>query len=553
MREEILMPIKQVNLWGSEFEIPQIDEKKVLKKIKATTKSDDEDYTKLLKSKKVSLDEKLQIINENVYKILGHYKDDTLVIRDRAVLHDYISKAIENDIFAFDTETNNSLDTVTCKLMGPCIYTPGMKQAYIPINHINNKTNELLDHQLTEQDVREELLRITDSGTKVLMHNGKFDYEVIYTTCHMEMTLYWDTYIAARMLDENEPSAGLKQQYINKIDPDQEKYNIEELFKNVEYAQVDPEVFALYAATDAKMTYDLYLWQKAKWESDASLSRMYDLFLNVDVPISLVIAKMELDGVCIDFDYIGRLSNKYHKILDHCDTVVDDALSGLKDAIAKWRLTPDANYTPPSEPGKNIRKSKAQQLSDPIKLSSPTQLAILLYDICKLPVVDKEKPRGTGVDELEALQKKESPVVDTKPLIEAILQKRTIAKLVSTYVDKMPSAVNAYDNKIHANFFNVATSTHRFSSSNPNLQNLPRDAKDIRVMFCGSPKQDVDIELDDNKTSYITLGWFDEINTTNGYKKGNELDATDVLIDENNNQHTLKNIYNLKNKLILEI
>lgn len=547
------MSIKQINLWGDEFEIPQVDEKKVLKKIKTTTQHDDEDYTKLLKSKKVSLDEKLQIINENVYKILGHYKDDTLVIRDRSVLHDYISKAIENDIFAFDTETNNSLDTITCKLMGPCIYTPGMKQAYIPINHIDNKTGELLDHQLTEQDVREELMRITNSGTKVLMHNGKFDYEVIYTTCHMEMTLYWDTYISARMLDENEPSAGLKQQYIDKINSDQSKYNIEELFKNVEYAQVDPDVFALYAATDAKMTYDLYLWQKAKWESDPSLSRMYDLFLNVDVPISLVIAKMELDGVCIDFDYIDRLSNKYHKILDHCDKVVDDALSDLKDVIAKWRLTSDANQVSTSVSGKSTHKSKAQQLSDPIKLSSPTQLAILLYDICKLPVVDKEKPRGTGVDELEALQKKESPVADTKPLIEAILQKRTIAKLVSTYVDKMPMAINTYDNKIHANFFNVATSTHRFSSSNPNLQNLPRDAKDIRVMFCGSPKQAVDVELDDDRTSYITLGWFDEINTTAGYKRGNELDASTILIDEDNNRHALKNIYNLKNKLILEI
>lgn len=76
-------------------------------------------------------------IQEEVYRILGKYKDNTLVIKDLKSFEDYITIAIRNGYIAVDTETNNSLDPITCKIMGLCIYTPKMKQAYIPINHID--------------------------------------------------------------------------------------------------------------------------------------------------------------------------------------------------------------------------------------------------------------------------------------------------------------------------------------------------------------------------------------------------------------------------------
>ena len=143
------------------------------------------------------------------------------------------------------------------------------------------------------------------------MHNGKFDYEVIKCTCGVKLDMYWDTMIAAKVLDENERSAGLKQQYIEKIDPSIEKYSIDHLFKGVEYAVVKPEVFALYAATDSMMTYKLYMWQKERFEIKGH-ERIYNLFLNIEMPIVEVAAEMELTGVEVDQEYSKRLSEKYH-------------------------------------------------------------------------------------------------------------------------------------------------------------------------------------------------------------------------------------------------
>ena len=244
-----------MSLWGDDFNVtpePQKQKKIIEKaakpqKVKTTTE-------KVIKSKSssVSIHDKLRLIKEEVLRILGVYKDQTVVIRTREELTKYIDAAIVNGEIAIDTETNNSLVPLTCKLMGPCIYTPGQKNAYIPINHVDPDTRELLPNQLTEQDIKEEFLRLTD--TKIIMHNGKFDYEVILCTCDVELEIYWDTMIASRILDENE-RANLKQQYISKIDPSIEKYSIEQLFEGVEYAIVDPEIFALYAATDAFMTY----------------------------------------------------------------------------------------------------------------------------------------------------------------------------------------------------------------------------------------------------------------------------------------------------------
>jgi hypothetical protein len=80
----------------------------------------------------------LSVIKTNVLKILGKQKQNTLVIRTREELDQYIDTVIADGFCAVDTETNNSLDPITCKLMGLCLYSPGQKQAYIPVNHINN-------------------------------------------------------------------------------------------------------------------------------------------------------------------------------------------------------------------------------------------------------------------------------------------------------------------------------------------------------------------------------------------------------------------------------
>lgn len=436
------------SLWGDDFSIKNTKEAdlELLEKTKKPLKVVSSE--KSLKSKKTSIEDKLAIIREEVLRILGGYAENTIVIKTKQQLIDYIDKSIQNGIISVDTETDNSLDPITCKLMGPCIYTPGQKNAYIPINHINYVTGERLDWQLTEEDVAEQFKRL--ENTPIIFHNGKFDYEVIKCTTGVPLKIYWDTMIGARMLNENE-KAGLKEQYIAKIDPSIEKYDIEHLFSGIEYAIVDPEIFALYAATDAFMTYKLYEWQLKQFNLPDN-KRIFDVFKNVEIPVITVAAQMELDGVEIDKEYATRLSEKYHKKSEELDKLIETELKKYDSVIAQWRLTPDANYHPPKKAGSGEGKSKAEQLDDPVSISSPTQLAILIYDVLQYKPVDKKMPRGTGEDILVKLNEKYQI-----PLCDLILQKRGLEKLIGTYIDKLPECVSPKDGRLHAQFNQLGT------------------------------------------------------------------------------------------------
>lgn len=464
------------SLWGEDFVVapPPKQQKKVIDKVtkpkKVTTTTE-----KVARSSsgKVTTAEKLSMIEAEVNRILGVYKDQTVVIRKYEDLVAYIDKAIINSVIAVDTETNNSLVPLTCKIMGLCLYTPGMKNAYIPVNHENIYTGELLSDQLTEQQIQSQLERLQD--VQIIMHNGKFDFEVIKCTCDIELDIFWDTMIASRILDENE-RANLKQQYISKIDPSIEKYSIEKLFEGIEYAKVSPELFALYAATDAFMTYKLFEWQKQQF-AQPGYERMYNLFKNIEMPIVRVCADMELTGIEIDAEYGKRLSAKYHKKLEAIDKQIEETLHQYDQVIAEWRKTPEANYKEKKVNKKGEEtwsKSKNEQLSDPISVTSPTQLAIFFYDVLKQPVIDKKSPRGTGEDILLKMD---------FPIVKLILEKRGLEKIIGTYVDKLPQCVIPETGRLHAHFNQIGADTGRFSSSDPNLQNIPSHLKDIRMLF----------------------------------------------------------------------
>ena len=176
-----------------------------------------------------------------------------MVIRSLNDFSAYIDAAIQAGRIDIDTETNNTTDAMSSEMVGLCLYGPGHKQAYIPIKHVNYETGELLPNQLTYEDCKAQLQRILDNKVKVIMHNGKFDYEVISHACKIAVKPDWDTIIAARLIDENlysEKRTSLKYLYVTLIDPKQAKYDIEGLFENVPYAFVDPEIFALYARLD---------------------------------------------------------------------------------------------------------------------------------------------------------------------------------------------------------------------------------------------------------------------------------------------------------------
>lgn len=466
------------NLWGDDFIVPKdVDKaKKVNEKLKkpSTNKKNSTDKSnikKAVKSTSISLSEKLKLIEVEVLRVLGKQKDNVVVIYDYDEYIKYLENALRYGRIAIDTETNNSLDPITCKIMGLCLYYNGGKQAYVPVNHRNPDTKERLPNQLTESDIKAGLEFLINNKTFnspfIVTHNGKFDYQVIKCTANVEIPIHWDTLIGAKLLDENELSARLKDQYVNKIDPEQEKYSIDHLFDGVEYADVAPEIFALYAATDSMMTDKLYQWQMDKFK-DPELANVLNLAKTIEMPLVQVIAEMELAGMEVDQEYAEKLSIKYHRKLDNIDSKISEELEKLKPMISAWRLTPEANVQPRSKkPNKDgeykLQKSKNEQLKDPIELNSPTQLAILFYDILKAPVVNSKSPRGTGEDELDAINKKLK-----LPICDLIIQRRGVVKLLTTYIDTIPELAKRWpDGRVRTHFNAYGAATGRLSSSDP--------------------------------------------------------------------------------------
>ena len=529
-----------------------------------STEEGEVDAAKVLKSKKVSLAEKLALIKTKVLEVLGKQRKNVVVIKTKEDFENYVSKAIEFGRIAIDTETNNSTDPMTCQLMGPCLYYEGGKQAYIPINHVNPETGERLDWQLTEEDCKEQFQRIKDAGTFVVMHNGKFDYEVIKCTCDIEIEPDWDTMIGAHLLNENELK-GLKTQYTTKIDPTQDKYDIESLF-TVPYKYVDPEIFALYAATDSMMTDKLYQYQVAIFEAPGN-EKLYWLLKNIEIPIVKVAGDIELIGVCIDQDFGEKLRLKFNQNLAEIDERIDQELKALEPKINKWKTDPKSGATDKTkqfEPKKTklslakleekypyvdektgkrykVGKAKIEQLDDNINLASPTQLAILFYDILKCPTVSKKSPRGTGKDELEALAERTDIA-----LCKLILERRGVVKLISTYIDVLPALARHWpDGRIRYKLNSVGTDTGRFSSggefkflegdeaveiSGFNSQNIPSrgDGKITRLLFEAKKEfNEVEVELD-----RITIPEISEIETVDGWKYGKDIRVFDKLITD---------------------
>ena len=452
------------SLWGDNFLDLEDSTQEVLDKV---NNPKEVKKTKKLSSK-LPLCDRLEKIREEVYKVLGRYEKDTQVIYSRTDLHNYIDCAIANGDISIDTETNKSLDPLTCKLVGPCIYTKGQKQAYIPLCHVD-EDGHLLASQLTTQDIHDEFERLVLNNTKNIFHNASFDVRVIQCTCKVELPIYWDTQIGARILNENE-SAKLKDQYHLHVDATQETYNIEGLFGSVDYEQVPPEVFALYSAADPMETYRLYEYQLSQFQKEEN-SKLFRVFREVEIPLIKVVKDMELRGIEIDQEYAKRLSEKYHKQIDDYQVKIDAELNKLKPQIDAWRLTQDANIK--ITKGNKLQKSKNEQLEWPINLESPTQLAILVYDVLKSPAIDRSKPRGTGEEILEQMP------FEICKLINA---RKKLLKLVRDFVDALPKEVN-YDNRIHCSFNQCGTDTGRFSSTDPNLQQIPSHAKDVRLIF----------------------------------------------------------------------
>lgn len=387
---------------------------------------------------------------------LSHHKDDYILIRTVEELEEYRKAIADAEECAIDTETTG-LNPLLIDLVGVCLYVPGKKAAYIPVGHKSHITGQKVKNQIEVKDLIEFFNKLKD--IKWIFHNAKYDIRVLRHTLGIYLNPYWDTQLGACCIDENE-SHRLKDLHLKYCDStDTESLTFDKLFGGITFDLVPIKVAYLYAAGDAIKTYELYQYQKGLLNRRV-LSGPYNVFQNIEMPLITVVANMEDRGVCLDSEICEYLHEKYHKIKEERQQQADEAIAMYKEQIDNYKM-----------------KNPNHKLSDPISLTSPTQLAILFYDILGLTSPDKKSPRGTGEEILKHFAKGKE-----KDLCEAILGIRNVDKLLNTYIDKMPQ-IALDDGRVHASYNQYGAKTGRFSSSDPNLQNIPSHNKEIRKMF----------------------------------------------------------------------
>lgn len=413
----------------------------------------------------------IQNIVRVVDSALGQYRGEYKLIQDEKELHRYLDHCRDQHYISIDTETNG-LNPFQNIIAGICIYTRGEYGAYIPINHINYLTEVKLPNQLPADVVIREFEELLQFHPEVDMFNAPFDIRFLRAFGIKSAYCTWDASIGAMLLNENELKGqrGLKELH-NKycLGGKGDAFAYDDLFKKVPFTYIPLDTACLYAGHDPKITTEYCDFQRQfltyhpdePTDSRNGMNGVAWVFHNIEMPIVDVVVDMETTGIEIDLNYNAELAEKYHKLLA-------ESMSALHGMLQPFE--------------KDLRAYKAAhpkvKLDIPINFASPKQLEILLYDIIGLDAgVDKrtKKPiRGTGEEILATLN---------HPICKAILEYRGLEKLVSTYIDKLPACIEPSDNRVHCNFHQYGAKTGRFSSSDPNLQNIPAHNKDIRKMF----------------------------------------------------------------------
>lgn len=488
------MPTLRKNSLLDGFDIPDLSTEKLVSFLKKNGTSHNAKASSDFKN--MPIEHRIAMVTETVNSVLGRYKGFVRVIRDETELESYIDKAIGIDYLSFDTETNNSLDPLTCKLMGLCLYVPNSRPVYVPINHTKPMTDELLPNQVSMGFVTKLMQKLADKHPKMVYHNGKFDIRVIHGTTGVYLPIWWDTMIASQLLNENVP-AKLKHQYKLHIDPTMDTYNIESMFNGLPYAWIDPDIFALYAAIDAYDTSRLQQYQQRIFEQE-DMGRLYKLFREVEVPVVLVTSHMEDGGINMDLDFLAKLNAKYLRNKERCLTTLEKLIAPYANQIRKHQMKGD--------------------IDNPINFDSNDQLKVILYDIMKVPVID-EYGKSTEKDALKAIDNEFS---------RAILDYRHYSKLISSFTEPLPKWLSERDGKLHASFNQMGTEdkgvrTGRFSSTNPNLQQIPSKEKTMRLAF----KADTSYRNVTSDSNTVTLMPYEDVETKDGWKRVRDLQVGD--------------------------
>ena len=428
----------------------KLKDKEMLEKIKKAKKST---------PKSNNIIDIIERIRQDVETNLGQFKDHYQCITKVEDLEKYIEKANAYDEIAIDTETNG-LNPLVDGIVGLCLYFPGEPATYVPINHIDYFSDERLPNQLTEEEVKRCLEKLT---AKIIYHNAQFDIRVIIHQVGVRLSVWWDTLIAGQLLNENEPH-GLKPLHGKYISHTDEKTFSDLFGKNFPFKYVPIEFAYLYGAHDAIDTFELKDFQQKYLENPnrPDMVALNKLYRTTEIPMIDVIVDLEDVGVAVDREYLQELHDKYtanvNEALSHCaNEVVDKYSDMIKDYNAEHFDKP---------------------LDLPLNVGSATQLAILFYDILGCKPVKGKKPRSTDEDVMNVFAK-------DYDIAKYILNYRKATKITSTYVDNIPEILHT-DGRVHTHFNSNGAKTGRMSSSDPlNLQNIPSHNEDIRKMFVG--------------------------------------------------------------------
>jgi DNA polymerase-1 len=432
-------------------------------------KKTQETHKPKIKIKKGTLIEKIASISRLVEKNLGEEKNNFLLITDEDQWLDYCRQAVKDGVFAIDTETTG-LDNILCDIVGLSMKSPSQKAMYIPIGHTSPITDMLLNKQIRKEKVKEGLQILVDSGADVYMHNAYFDTVLIKVQFGIWLWATFDTLIASHLLNENEQH-GLKYLYGKYCSGGKKADKFAELFDGIPFNYIPPDVGFPYAAKDAEMSLALgeffvpYLTVGTKECSDYKLERISKLFWEVEMPIQKLVCDMKVRGINFDFSTADKLKEKYTKLLIDAQHKFAKSIEPLESEIrARMEVMGDIEY--------------------PVNFNSPKQLQILIYDIMKTGVIFEKEPRGTGKHVINAVMgQKKYEGTRVREIFSALEEVKKYDKLISSFIDKLTEDAIEHRGKIHPNFNQCGTDTMRFSSSNPNAQQIPAKNKDIRNMF----------------------------------------------------------------------
>jgi DNA polymerase I len=419
-----------------------------------------------------TLKDKVEWIRHEVDRHLSFLFDKVEACREEDRLRTFFDNFIQQDKGAIDTETLG-LDYFKDKIYGWSTWAEGEKSLYVPVLHKGYVSGNDLDRQISPEFIGSQLQRVKDSNTKLVYHNAKFDMHMIYHNFGVMLPVWWDTMIASRLLHSSERDHSLKYQYNVKVKKDAGKpYDFKTLFSGIDPNLVPIDIMTPYAAGDTFETLGLQKYQEEEFKKYPGI---YNVFKNIEMPLLPVIVDMEERGVCVDLDVLKQMKDKYLIKYESEKKTCLEELDKYSDKINAYNLR---------NPGK---------LSNQINLGSPTQVAILFYDIIGLPESQKYK-RGTGKKVLDLYK-------DKNEFVKKLSSLRDAEKLVNGFINSIPEYIRE-DGKVHPDFIQIkgtgntneedeenGADTGRFSCVAPNLQQIPGrgEKSELRKMFKASP------------------------------------------------------------------